>query len=146
MNIFYAPELQVPPMDPECTITFSFIVSKEEKDAGEETQRVTFTSGPNRDISPEHWEKIAEKEVAIQMLKTGALRIMESADDEPEVLKPGDLTLDPSEVKLEDLSVKDAVETVSRLHDVRILTVLKEKELRTPVRAAISRRITSLGA
>lgn len=144
MNVFYAPELEVPPMDAECNITFSFIPSKEEKDAGEETTRVTFVNGLNRNIDPEHWKKIAEKEVAIRMLKVGSLRVVET--DEPEVLKPEDINGDPTEVKLDDLSVKEAVEAVSRLHDVRVLTVLKEKELRVPVRSAISRRISTLGA
>ena len=142
MNIFYSPELEAPPMAPECFITFSFIQAQSEG----ETTRVVFQPGLNQNISEEDWEKILEKPVAQNMLAQGSLRVVKETEL-PEVLKDEDLPSDtPRALDLSKLSVADANAAINKLHDIPALLKLQETEKRVPVRTAITRRINTLGS
>lgn len=139
-NIFFSPELEAPPMAPECYITFSRILSQEE---GGST-RVVLQPGLNQ-ITEEDWEWILEKEVAQNMVARGSLRVM-AESDVPEVLTkeqlPGGTTT--QELDISKLTVADASASIAKIHDVQLLVKMQETEKRTPVRAAITRRINTL--
>lgn len=143
VNVFYSPELETPPMAPECMITFSFIVAASEG----ETTRVQLHDGLNQNIPDEYWEKILEKEVTQRMIKTGSLRVVKDSEI-PEVLEEDDLKTEGTtkELDLSQLSVTDANTAISKIHDIPALLKMQETEKRTPVRSAITRRITALSS
>jgi hypothetical protein len=136
VSIFYAPELENPPMDPECSISFSTIATVQ----GESTC-TRISSGLNQ-IEEEEWEQIQTKEYAQKLLSLQALRVMEP-DEVKETLDKDDLKV-PDEVSITDLKLADAVKVVSTIHDLQKLEAWLTDEQRTPVRQAISRRINTL--
>jgi hypothetical protein len=129
-------------MAPECFITFSRIISQNEGG----TQRVVLEPGLNQ-ISEAEWEWILEKEVAQNMVARGSLRVMADADI-PQVLEEDDLGDSEKNKSLDisKLSVADANAAIAKIHDIPTLLKLQETEKRVPVRAAITRRISTLGS
>lgn len=136
VNVFYAPELENPPMAPECSINFSFIG----KETGE-TETIRIRDGLNN-VDEEVWDKIQEKEYAKNLLAYGALRVME-ANEVKEVLDKADLKV-PEEVSIDKLKLADAVKVVGSTHDLQKLDAWLTDEQRTPVRQAITRRLATL--
>ena len=69
VNVFYSPELENPPLAPECSITFSTIGSEPNSSTA-----VRIRDGINK-IDEEDWEQIQEKAYAQTLLQIGALRV-----------------------------------------------------------------------
>jgi hypothetical protein len=136
VSIFYAPELENPPMDPECSISFSAIATAQ----GESTC-TRISSGLNQ-IEEEEWEQIQTKEYAQKLLSLQALRVMEPHEVK-ETLDKDDLKV-ADEVSITDLKLADAVKVVSTAHDLQKLEAWLTDEQRVPVRQAITRRISTL--
>jgi hypothetical protein len=136
VNVFYAPELENPPMAPECSINFSFIA----KVTGESTT-IRIRDGLNK-VDEADWENILEREYARRLLNLGALRIMEETEVK-ETLDKADLKI-PDEVSITNLKVADAVKVVAQAHDLQKLDAWLADEQRTPIRQAITRRINAL--
>lgn len=136
VNVFYSPELENPPMAPECSINFSFIA----KVTGESTT-VRIRDGLNK-VEEDEWEKIQEKEYARRLLDLGALRIME-ASEVKETLDKDDLNVS-DDVSITRLKIADAVKVVATTHDLQRLDAWLADEQRVPIRQAIARRINTL--
>jgi hypothetical protein len=136
VNVFYSPELENPPMAPECSINFSFIA----KVTGE-SMTVRIRDGLNK-VEEDDWEKIQEREYARRLLDLGALRIMEAAEVK-ETLDKEDLKVS-DEVSITGLKIADAVKVVASTHDLQRLDAWLTDEQRTPIRQAITRRINTL--
>jgi hypothetical protein len=136
VNVFYSPELENPPMAPECSINFSFIAEV----TGESTT-VRIRDGLNQ-IEEDEWEKIQDKEYARRLLDLGALRIMEAAEVK-ETLDKEDLKVS-DDVSITGLKIADAVKVVASTHDLQKLDTWLADEQRVPIRQAITRRINTL--
>jgi hypothetical protein len=136
VNVFYAPELENPPMAPECSINFSFIAQV----TGESTS-IRIRDGLNK-VDEADWENILEREYAQRLLALGALRIME-ASEVKETLDKDDLKV-PEEVAITNLKIPDAVKVVAATHDLQKLDAWLTDEQRVPIRQAITRRINAL--
>lgn len=136
VNIFYSPQLENPPMAPECSISFSTIA----KVTGESTT-VCIRNGLNQ-VKEDEWEKILEKEYAQNLLSLGALRVMEAAEVK-ETLDKDDLKVSDN-VSITNLKIADAGKVVAATHDLQKLEAWLGDELRVPIRQAITRRITTL--
>ena len=136
VNVFYSPELENPPMAPECSINFSFIA----KVTGESTT-VRIRDGLNQ-IEEDDWEKIQEKEYTSRLLDLGALRVME-ATEVKETLDKADLKVS-DEVSITNLKIADAVKVVASTHDLQKLDAWLTDEQRVPIRQAIARRVNTL--
>jgi len=136
VNLFYSPELENPPMAPECSINFSFIAEV----TGESTT-IRIRDGLNK-VEEDEWEKIQEKEYTRRLLDLGALRVMEAAEVK-ETLNKDDLKV-PDEVSITNLQIPDAVKVVASTHDLQKLDAWLADEQRVPIRQAIARRINTL--
>lgn len=136
MIIVYRPELENPPMDKECTVTFSFIK------AGN-SEKVRITSGVTRGFSEEVWKKIKGYDATKNLLSVGALRIeqeSEGATDEGGATVP-----DPSATdSLATLDLPTAMGLVEDSFDTTQLKQWLAKEQRVKVRNAIAKRLHSL--
>ena len=132
MILVYRPELESPPMDPECTIGFSFVQQ------GGQPESVQVKSGVNRDFPESVWEQIKNYDVVKNMLKLGALRVEEEQTlvSEPAATGPVDT--------IADMPVTQAMRLVEDSFDVAQLQGWEAKEPRIRVRNAISKRITSI--
>ena len=136
VNIFYSPELENPPMAPECSINFTTIAEV----TGESTT-VRICNGLNQ-VEEEEWENIQKMEYAIRLLSLGALRVME-ATEVKETLDEADLKV-PDEVSITNLKIADAVKVVAATHDLQKLDAWLTNEQRVPIRQAIARRVKTL--
>lgn len=136
VNVFYAPELDNPPMAPECSITFTTIGK-----ATGETVGTRLCSGLNQ-IPEEVWLNIREKEDAKRLLSLGALRVMD-ADEVKETLEADDLHV-PDDVSIADLKLQDAIKVTSTTYDLQRLEAWLADEQRNAVRQAITRQINKL--
>lgn len=132
MILVYRPELESPPMDPECTIGFSFV-----QHSGQ-PENVQVKSGVNRDFPETVWEQIKDYDVVKNMLKLGALRIEEEQA----------LVADPAAVadvdSIADMPVTQALRLVEDSFDVTQLKGWESSEQRIRVRNAISKRIAAI--
>lgn len=131
MILVYRPELESPPMDPECTIGFSFVL-----DRGQ-TDNVQVKSGVNRDFPENVWDQIKNYEVVKNMLKLGALRI------EEEQTLVAESSAGPVDT-IADMPVTQAMSLVEDSFDVDQLQRWEAKEPRIRVRNAISKRIAAI--
>lgn len=136
VNVFYAPELENPPLAPECSITFTTIGA-----APGETTAVRIRDGINK-VDEDEWEQIQQKDYAQTLLQLGALRVMKP-DEVKEVLSKDDLKT-PEDVTITDLKIADAVKVITSTNDLQRLDAWLQDELRNPVRQAITRRINTL--
>ena len=132
MILVYRPELESPPMDPECTIGFSFVQHNGQPES------VQVKSGVNRDFPETVWEQIKDYDVVKNMLKLGALRIEEEQA----------LVADPAAVadvdSIADMPVTQALRLVEDSFDVTQLKGWESSEQRIRVRNAISKRIAAI--
>lgn len=133
MILVYRPDLENPPMDPECTIGFSFI-----QDKGQPSS-IKLTSGVNRDFPESIWEQIKNYDVVKNLLQLGALRV----EDEDQAFVP-DPTAASAVDSLADMSVTQAMRLVEDSFDVAQLKGWEKSEQRIRVRNAISKRITAI--
>jgi hypothetical protein len=136
INVFYSPELENPPMAPECSINFSFIA-----EVTGESRTVRIRDGLNK-VEEDDWENIQQREYARRLLNLGALRIMEAAEVK-ENLDKVDLKVS-DDVSITNLKIADAVKVVASTHDLQKLDTWLADEQRVPIRQAIARRINTL--
>jgi len=132
MILVYRPELESPPMDPECTIGFSFVQQNGQP------ENVQVKSGVNRDFPDTVWEQIKDYDVVKNMLKLGALRI----EDEQFVVADPAAVADVDSVA--DMPVTQALRLVEDSFDVTQLKGWESSEQRIRVRNAISKRIAAI--
>lgn len=136
VSLFYRPELENPPMAEECTVGFSRITGLGE------SENITLKQGLNRKIPAEDWEWAQKLAYAKRLISMGALRIMTPEDiRELEALSEAE---EAETISIADLSAKDAIESVDRTFDEAMLRHWLSREQRTPVRAALRRRITAI--
>lgn len=136
VSLFYRPELENPPMAEECTVGFSFMTGTGEMD------NLTLKQGLNRKIPSEDWDRAKELSYAKRLLALGALRVMTPEDIRAmeEVSKEEEAEI----TSIEDLTAKDAIESVDRTFDEALLRHWLSREQRTPVRAALKRRLSAM--
>lgn len=142
MIIVYNPQLEEPPMDKECTITFSNIA----KDGGA-TTAVVLRSGVNRDITPEEWEQINNRKVVQQHLASGVLVVREGneetvSDSAANVGKTTEEIVNTD--SLEEFKVPEALELINATHDVETLRRWFAKTERISVRNGIQARLLAI--
>ena len=132
MILVYRPELESPPMDPECTIGFSFVQHNGQPES------IQVKSGVNRDFPENVWEQIKGYDVVRNMLKLGALRVEEEQS----------FVADPAAVadvdSIADMPVTQALRLVEDSFDVAQLKGWESGEQRIRVRNAISKRIAAI--
>lgn len=133
MILVYRPELESPPMDPECTIGFSFVQDKGQPDS------IQVKSGVNRNFPERVWEQIKDYDVVKNMLRLGALRIEE--EDQAYVADPAAAAAVDS---ISDMPVTQALRLVEDSFDVAQLQRWEAGEQRIRIRNAISKRIGAI--
>jgi hypothetical protein len=135
MIITFRPELQNPPMDPECTIGFSFIGKK-----GEDTTYYNLSSGVTRDFPEEIWEKIKDRDVVKQLLAWGALKVIEEAEAPAEAQK----VRKTRKATLADLSLDEAFSLIEASFDKAQLEGWAASDDRIPVKNAVATRLSKV--
>lgn len=132
MIVVYRPELENPPMDKECTISFTFV------DGGGLPECIQILAGVTRDFPEAVWEKIKNYDVVKNLLKLGALRIQ---DEESEEITPAPAAQADS---IADLPLQDALQLVENSFDVNQLRRWDARESRIRVKNTIAKRIVSI--
>jgi hypothetical protein len=132
MILVYRPELESPPMDPECTIGFSFVQHNGQPES------IQVKSGVNRTFPENVWEQIKDYDVVKNMLKLGALRVEE---DKAFVADPA---ASASVDSIADMPVTQALRLVEDSFDVAQLQGWESGEQRIRIRNAISKRIAAI--
>jgi hypothetical protein len=141
MIIVYRPELENPPMDKECTISFSFM------DGSGNPEVVQLTSGVTRGFSEATWKRIKGYDVTKNLLSTGALRIEEEGAATPEGDEGGATVLAPKATdSLADLAIPTAMSLIEDSFDTAQLNQWLAKEQRVKVRNSIAKRLHALEA
>lgn len=132
MIIVYRPELENPPMDKECTISFTFV------DGGGLPECIQVPAGVNRDFPEDVWDKIKGYDVVKGLLKLGALRI--ETEEAPETAPA------PAEQSdsIADMELTKALELVESSFDVEQLRRWDARESRIRVKNSIAKRITAI--
>jgi hypothetical protein len=133
MILVYRPELESPPMDKECTITFSFVTGKGLPDS------IQVSSGVNRNFPEDVWEKIKGYDVVKNLLNLNALRIEEDKD-----LVEAPPSEDPPVDSIANIALDKAMHLVEDSFDIEQLKRWDAKEERIRVKNAISKRITAI--
>jgi hypothetical protein len=132
MILVYRPELESPPMDKGCTISFSFIEEKGQP------SNIKVTSGVNRAFPEAIWEKIKNYDYVKSLLKLGALRVEE---EEKAVVAEAS----PAETdSLADMPVTQAMSLVENSFDVTQLRRWEGGEQRIRVINAINKRVAAI--
>jgi hypothetical protein len=130
MIIVYRPELENPPMAPECTIGFSFV------SGGGLPDHIQLQSGVTRDFPEDAWERIKDYDVVKTLLKCGALRIMtEEESPEVPVIRADSVA---------DLPLTEALSLIEASFDVEQLRRWDAKDSRIRVKNTIAKRISSI--
>lgn len=132
MILVYRPELESPPMDPECTIGFSFVQHNGQPES------IQVKSGVNREFPESVWDQIKDYDVVKNMLKLGALRVEE---DQTVVSDPAAVAAVDS---ISDMPVSQALRLVEDSFDVAQLQRWEAGEQRIRVRNTISKRIAAI--
>jgi hypothetical protein len=132
MIVVYRPELENPPMDKECTISFTFV------DGGGLPECIQVVSGVTRDFPEDVWEKIKNYDVVKNLLKLGALRIQ---DEEPEKTTPAPAAQADS---IADIPLAEALSLVESSFDVAQLRRWDARESRIRLKNSIAKRITAI--
>lgn len=132
MILVYRPELESPPMDPECTIGFSFVQHNGQPES------IQVKSGVNREFPESVWDQIKDYDVVKSMLKLGALRVEE---DQTVVSDPAAAAAVDS---ISDMPVSQALRLVEDSFDVAQLQRWEAGEQRIRVRNTISKRIAAI--
>jgi hypothetical protein len=142
MIIVYNPQLEEPPMDKECTITFSNIAG-----AGGATTAVVLRSGVNRDVTTEEWEQINNRAIVQNHLRTGVLVVRDGSEEtiSEAASNVGQTTETIKNMDtLEDFKVPDAIEIVNATHEIDVLRRWFAKTERISLRNAITARLTAI--
>jgi len=132
MIIVYRPELENPPMDKECTISFTFV------DGGGLPECIQVISGVTRDFPEDVWDKIKDYDVVKNLLKLGALRIQE---EEPEETTPAPAANADS---IADMPLAEALNLVENSFNVDQLRRWDARESRIRVKNSIAKRISAI--
>ena len=132
MIVVYRPELENPPMDKECTISFTFV------DGGGLPECIQVVSGVTRDFPEDVWEKIKNYDVVKNLLKLGALRIQ---DEEPEETTDAPAAQADS---IADIPLAEALSLIESSFDVAQLRRWDARESRIRVKNSIAKRITAI--
>lgn len=132
MIIVYRPELENPPMDPACTIGFSFVTG------GGLPDHIQVAAGVTRDFPEDVWEKIKGYDVVKNLLSLGALRIQ--AEEVSGEAEAPSLTQD----NLADMPLNDAMSLVEASFDLNQLRRWDAKESRIRLKNAIAKRISAI--
>lgn len=132
MIVVYRPELESPPMDKECTISFTFV------DGGGLPECIQIPAGVTRDFPEDVWEKIKNYDVVKGLLKLGALRVQ---DEVPEETIPAPVA---NADTIADLPLAEALNLVEASFDVAQLRRWDARESRIRVKNTIARRITAI--
>jgi hypothetical protein len=133
MIIVYRPELENPPMAPECTIGFSFV------GGGGLPEHVQVQSGVTRDFPEASWERIKDYDVVKNLLKLGALRVELEDDQSPE----GEAPTSRADT-IADLPLPEAMSLVEASFDLEQLRRWDAKDARIRVKNAIAKRIVAI--
>lgn len=131
MILVYRPELENPPMDKECSISFSFI-----GDNGKDNIQVK--SGVNRDFPSLIWEKIKGYDVVNNLLKLGALRI--ETEEATTTAAPESEAADSLAV----MPVSQAMTLIEDSFDIEQLNRWDAQESRIRVKNSIAKRISAI--
>jgi len=132
MIVVYRPELENPPMDKECTISFTFV------DGGGLPECIQVPSGVTRDFPEDVWDKIKDYDVVKNLLKLGALRIQ--AEESAEISEAPSTAAD----SLADIPLTQALGLVEDSFDLDQLRRWDAKEQRIRVKNAIAKRISAI--
>lgn len=133
MILVYRPELDNPPMAPECSITFSFTGE------GALMDSVTISSGVTRDFPEETWEKIKDYPVVQSLLSRNALRIDIDAEEKATIQTATTDTL-------ADLALGDAMTLIEASFDLDQLRRWDAKDQRVRIKNTIAKRIEAIEA
>lgn len=133
MILVYRPELENPPMDKECTLSFSFV------GGGGIPDSIQIVAGVNRDFPEAIWEKIRDYDVVKSLLSLGALRVQDEAPtDEPATA--------PTEKadSLADMPLAQTLDLIEASFDLNQLRRWDAKDSRIRVKNAIAKRIQAI--
>jgi hypothetical protein len=133
MILVYRPELDNPPMAPECSISFSFTGE------GALMDSVTISSGVTRDFPEDVWEKIKDYAVVKGLLSRGALRIDIDAEETATIETAVADTL-------VDLALGDAMSLIEASFDLEQLRRWDAKDQRVRIKNTIAKRIEAIEA
>ena len=128
MILVYRPELENPPMDKECTLSFSFV------GGGGLAESTQVIAGVNRDFPESVWEKIRDYDVVKTLLKLGALRIQ---DEDPEEIAT--VTGERAD-SLADMPLAQALDLIENSFDLNQLRRWDARDSRIRVKNAIAKR------
>lgn len=131
MILVYRPELENPPMDKECSISFSFV-------GVNGRDNVQVKAGVNRDFSSEIWEKIKGYDVVSNLMKLGALRV--ETEEATTTSAPVSEVAD----SLFAMPVSQAMGLIEDSFDIDQLNKWDAGESRIRVKNAIAKRITAI--
>lgn len=134
--LFFRPELQHPPMDPQSTVTFSFMTGKGEMEPYE------FVAGPNK-VSAASWERIKTVPYCQNLLDLEALRVMEQ-EEAVQVLQDPSGAADDTNIDITKLKMAEAIKVAETSFDLEVLRKWEADERRIPVKNALNRRITQI--
>lgn len=134
MILVYRPELENPPMDKECTLSFSFV------GGGGIPESVQVQAGVNRDFPESIWDKINTYDVVKTLLKLGALRVEEESSREDVATSDVPKSVD----SITDLPLTTALDLVEASFDLHQLRRWDAREARIRVKNAIAKRIQAI--
>lgn len=134
MILVYRPELESPPMDKECTISFSFVTGTGT------TDYISVKAGVTRDFPEDVWDKIQHYDVVKNLISLGALRIQ---TDEV-ITSPESDDVVAAVDSITQMAVTTALHLVENSFDIDQLNRWLAKENRIKVRNSISKRISAI--
>jgi hypothetical protein len=136
MILFYRPELDNPSMDPSSEIGFSFILH-------DTTEYISLVAGANNDFPEEVWEKIKDYKVVQNLLRYGALRVI-NKEEQKAIAEAEAADNDPKPTGLDEVSLGDAMKMIEDSYEVDQLQSWLTKESRIKIRNAIAKRIEAI--
>ena len=134
MILVYRPELENPPMDKECTLSFSFVGS-----GGGIPDSTQIVAGVNRDFPEAIWKKIRDYDVVKSLLSLGALRIQEEAPSDESAKAPTEKA-----DSLADMPLVQALDLIEASFDPVQLRRWDARDARIRVKNAIAKRIQAI--
>lgn len=134
MILVYRPELENPPMDKECTLSFSFVGS-----GGGIPDSTQIVAGVNRDFPEAIWEKIRDYDVVKSLLSLGALRVQDEAPTDESAKAPTEKA-----DSLADMPLAQALDLIEASFDPVQLRRWDARDARIRVKNAIAKRIQAI--
>lgn len=132
MILVYRPELENPPMDKECTLSFSFV------GGGGQPESTQVIAGVNRDFPEAVWARIRDYDVVKSLLKLGALRVQ---DEEPTETTPAPAEQSDS---LADMPLAQSLDLIENSFDLNQLRRWDARDSRIRVKNSIAKRIQAI--